>query len=290
MSVAKKAGQATPSKYQPRATTPDELIAGAAQLRARLTRHLDALERRDPGAVQDVAAVLRTALAHGKGDDVVRRLCRAARVPLPQVRVSQPANQSPHVLLAAGAMPVLVDDDADQVHPQLVDIDRWTRMPALVVAGGLPHRVTDWNELIGLYANTYGSHLSGTIPEVLSNASRVRSDGLDLGEYLVHCAGIIGEDALDQALDATAGHTLVVPGKRHRILNPLCQLTLGEDSDGPYFSQAVNGKYLPVGKPTDVLKLRFANYYVKVTLTLGNDGKVRGGALFSENEPDWWNA
>jgi hypothetical protein len=49
-----------PAKYLPPAITDDEFVASAVELGQRLSRHLDALEGSEPGAVADVASVLRT--------------------------------------------------------------------------------------------------------------------------------------------------------------------------------------------------------------------------------------
>jgi hypothetical protein len=105
-----------------------------------------------------------------------------------------------------------------------VDINAWRGLDALIVRGA-PRRVSGWEQLITDYANTFGSHLSGTIPHLLSHMSSICYSGsLDLGEYLIHCAGIVAEDALQQVLGAIDGDK--APPPRHRMLNPLLRLTV----------------------------------------------------------------
>jgi hypothetical protein len=94
-----------PAKYLPKALTDDEFVACAIELGQRLSRHLDALEKGEAGAVADVASVLRTLVVRGDGDDVIRRLCKRTHVPLPEVLVSRAAHDGPLVILSAGAMP-----------------------------------------------------------------------------------------------------------------------------------------------------------------------------------------
>ena len=152
-------GHMPPTTGHPhRPATPDEVVEAARRLRQRLGRHLDALEAGEVGAVDDVA-VLRTLLAHGRGDDVVVRLCRTKSIPLPQIQVSEPVVDRQPIGLAFGAVPAPAHGEP----VRLVDINDMAGLPALIVRGA-PRRVSTWEQLITDYANTFGSHLSGTIP------------------------------------------------------------------------------------------------------------------------------
>jgi hypothetical protein len=128
---------------------------------------------------------------------------------------------SQQIGLAFGAVPAPSQDDPPV---RIVDINAWRGLDALTVRGA-PRRVSGWEQLITDYANTFGSHLSGTIPHLLSHMSSICYSGsLDLGEYLIHCAGIVAEDALQQVLGAIDGDK--APPPRHRMLNPLLRLTV----------------------------------------------------------------
>lgn len=157
---------------------------GYLELGHRLSRHLTALENGEPGAVSDVAAVLRTLIVRGEGDDVIRRLCKRTHVPLPEVYVSRAAYNEPSVILSAGGIPGLPEheDAPHQIPSYIVDLDKWSAMKALVVRGGTSRRVNDWNHVISMYANTFCSHLSGAIPKTLVETSSIMSGELDLGE------------------------------------------------------------------------------------------------------------
>lgn len=294
--MAKKSTQSKqpPAKYAPQALTDDQFVSCAIELGHRLSRHLDALESGEPGAVADVAAVLRTLIVRGEGDDVIRRLCRRMHIDLPEVLVTRAAYDRPLVILSAGAMPV-TPEDADlphQIETKLVDLNRWSDMTALVVRDGNPQRVNDWDKVIKMYANTFGSHLSGTIAETLSTASSIMSGKLDLGQYLVHCAGIIAENSLNQVLSAISGDPIIVPYKPGRQLNPISHLTLFDDDGRGLGNEALQvafmGSDLPMGKEVDVLKLHFADRYIKTSYTKHADGKVYGNVAFSQSKPHWW--
>jgi hypothetical protein len=283
-----------PAKYLPQSLSDDEFVACAIELGQRLSRHLDALESGEPGAVADVASVLRTLVVRGDGDDVIRRLCTRMNVVLPQVLVSQAAHDGPLVILAVGAMPV-APEDADyphQISTKWVNLNGWSDMKALVIRDGIPHRVNSWNRVIALYANTFGSHLSGTIPDVLNRTSEITSGKLDLGQYLIHCAGIVAESSLNQVLTEVVGQAIIVPHRPGRQLNRLSHLTLWDDGGKPLSQPPFEFSFMPtdigMGETVDVLKLHFADRYIKASFARHPDDKIYGTLNFSQKKPDWW--
>jgi hypothetical protein len=280
--------------YAPQAISDEDFVAGAIELGQRLARHLSALESGEPGAVADVAAVLRTLIARGEGDDVIRKLCKRKHVPLPEVLVTTAAHDGPSVVLSAGALPVTPEDydHPHQIATRMVDLNAWSDMTALVVRGGAPRRANNWDRVISMYANTFGSHLSGTIPSTLLEASSIMSGELDLGEYLIFCAGIVAESALNQVLDTLAEKSIIVPHKCSRKPNPLAHLTLRDDARGvgePELALAFMPAGLEIGDDEiDVLKLHFADRYMKASYSRKSDGKIYGTMTYSRQVPDWW--
>jgi hypothetical protein len=294
--MAKKSAQSKqpPASYAPQSLTDDEFVACAIELGHRLSRHLDALESAEPGAVADVAAVLRTLLVRGSGDDVIRRLCKRMHIDLPEVLVTRAAYDRPLVILSAGAMPVTPEDTdlPHKIETKLVNLNRWSDMTALVVRDGKPQRVNNWDNVIKMYANSFGSHLSGTITGTLFTASSIKSGRLGLGQHLVHCAGIVGENALHQVLAAIAGDPIIVPHKEGRQLNPISHLTLFDDDGRGLGNEelqiALMGRDLPTDDEVDVLKLHFADRYIKASYTRHADGRVYGTIKHAQQKPDWW--
>ena len=282
------------TKYAPQAISDEDFVAGAIELGQRLTRHLSALENGEPGAVADVAAVLRTLIVRGEGDDVIRKLCRRKHVPIPKVLVTRAAHDGPSVVLSAGAIPVTPEDEDNphQIGTRMVDLNVWSDMTALVVRGGTPRRVNNWERVISMYANMFGSHLSGTIPNTLLETSSIMSGKLDLGEYLIFCAGIVAESSLNQVLDTLANAPIIVPHKLGRNPNPLGHLTLRDDERGigePELALAFMPAGLKIGDDEfDVLKLHFADRYMKASYARRSDGKIYGTMKYSQQIPDWW--
>jgi hypothetical protein len=143
-----------------------------------------------------------------------------------------------------------------------------------------------------MYANTFGSHMSGTIPNTLLKTSSIMSGELDLGEYLIFCAGIIAENALSQVLDPLANKPIVVPHKVGRKPNPLAHLTLRDDERGvgePELALAFMPAGLNIGgDEIDVLRLHFADRYMKASYSRNSDGMIYGTMKYSQQMPDWW--
>ncbi|QVI27288.1 hypothetical protein MN2019_24280 [Mycolicibacterium neoaurum] len=294
MSTKKQRENQLQRRFQPQAISDEEFVSGARILGQRLTRHLGALEQGEAGAVADVAAVLRTLVVRGEGDDVIRRLCKRKRLPIPEVLVTRAAFDGPAVVLSAGAIPVAPEDrdHPHQIATQIVTLDEWSNMTALVVRGGTPRRVNNWDRVISLYANTFGSHMSGTIPDTLVKASSIMSGALDLGEYLIFCAGIVAESALNQILDVLDKKPIIVAHKSGRKPNPLVHLTLRDDERGigePELALAFMPAGIDIaGEGIDVIKLHFADRYMKASYARRSDGQIYGSMTYSQHLPDWW--
>ena len=294
MAKSGKQSKQQATKYAPQAISDEDFVAGAIELGQRLTRHLSALENGAAGAVADVAAVLRTLIVRGDGNDVIRRLCKRKGVALPEVLVTRAAHDGPSVVLSAGAIPVTPEDEdhPHQIATRMVNLNEWADMTALVVRGGTPKRVNNWDRVISMYANTFGSHMSGTIPNTLLKTSSVMSGELDLGEYLTFCAAIVAENALNQVLDALAGKPIILPHKTGRKPNPLAHLTLRDDERGvgePELALA----FMPAGlkirdDEIDVLRLHFGDRYMKASYSRHSDGMIYGAMKYSQQMPDWW--
>ncbi|SKF63555.1 hypothetical protein [Mycobacteroides abscessus] len=289
-----KQSKQQPSEYALKAISDGDFLISAIELGQRLSRHLTALENGEAGAVADVAAVLRTLIVRGEGDDVIRRLCKRMHVPMPQVLVSSAACDGDSVILSVGGIPGTPQDEEHphQIPNCIVSLNEWSDMTALVVRGGRPKRANNWDRVISMYANTFGSHISGTIPNTLLETSSIMSGELDLGEYLIFCAGIVAEGALNQVLDVLAGNSIIVSHKIARKPCPLAHLTL-RDVDRGVGEPALALAFMPAGlnisgDEIDVLKLHFAGRYMKASYSRRSDGKIYGAMTYSQQRPNWW--
>lgn len=266
----------------------DELLANAVVLRSRLARHLDALESGEVGAVDDLAAVLRTLLAFGQGDKVITRLQRAYQVPAPRVFVSDPVEKIPHLLVAFGA--ILVADDRPQpdgTSARWLDLDSWIRSDALAVQGmGKP---INWNKLITEYANTVGSHLSNTIPELLVETADVHAGQMNIIQFLVHNAGLVAESALDQVLDAIVGAAIGEPRGKHRQLSVVWTLKVTHDPSDEMLEFGAGLTIPEVHHPrVDAVKLAYGGSYYRYSFVMPTTTAMRPELDVTDTKPDWW--
>ena len=172
---------------------------------------------------------------------------------LPKIYVSEPVSDHQSIALAFGALPVPSDFDQPV---RYLDIDTWRRLPALIVRSA-PRRVSTWEQLIRDYGNTFGAHMSGKIPHLLSEISTICHSGpLDLGEYLIHCAGIVAEDALHQALTTIAGDSNEAEHPHRERLNPLVQLVVGGQDPPESISVQYSISKHQIGSTIELAKVR----------------------------------
>jgi hypothetical protein len=167
-----------------------------------------------------------------------------------------------------------------------MDFDRWTNSTALIIRGGQPRRVNSSSDVITAHANTFGSHLGGTIPRTLAETSTVHSRRQNLGEYLIHCAGIVAESALTQALTAAEGQAIVVP-QEHRRLGPLIGVVLKHRPDGESFVEVSTGD-TGVDQMSDNLLMAHLNeMYIIVGIEIKNK-KQDVTFQWELDKPDNW--
>ncbi len=144
----------------------------------------------------------------------------------------------------------------------------------------------NWEHLIAEYANTYGSHASTTVPEVLDSISKMHADQMNLGEYLIWCAGIALEQTLVQLLDAVDGRSILRTSKARTT--PLLGLTLTGENGG-YVSPLQHGE--AITKWREVLKLHPSEHvWLRIVEEPDSTGETDGLFTYeqAETKPDWW--
>lgn len=277
--------------HRDRQASPAELIAGAARLLSRLSRHLDSLQSGADGAVEDVAAVLRTAMCPGKGDKVIDRLCKQLHIPAPLVRVSGPARTDPPVIFAIGGMPLNDKPSAETGKPpgKLVSVETWLQQPALVVRGAAPRRESSWAQVITMYANTFGAHLSGTIPELTFASPNSTFGSKCLQEHLIYSAGLVGELALSKVLGEASG---VAGSYAHRRpLSPVFAVSIQTDGRLPTFECGVTTGPESPGLVEELLKVHYDGHYFRAVQRCMPDSSYNMDLSVSHPPmpvPEWW--
>ncbi|ANW64000.1 hypothetical protein BCA37_10700 [Mycobacterium sp. djl-10] len=271
----------------PRATSNDEKVQQLQRLERRLARALSALAEGEADAVDDVATALRALVGRGPGNDLIRRVRSALGLRWPLLFVGPPASDANGVSLSVGSIPARVQEPPGDRH--WVGVNEWTDRLAIVIDQGKGRRKLTWEGLIETYANTYGAHAGKAIPRMLDAASRLYADKLDLGEYLIHCAGLGVADLVGQMLDEIGGNTIVRGQLLRGLLTPLYGLTI---IDRPMKDIQVRIDDIGVDKFTYVIKMivrdgEWARVWIEPDLT-GETKSIISLDIHDDGKPDWW--
>ncbi|WP_204807149.1 hypothetical protein [Mycobacterium riyadhense] len=271
---------------QPRATTSGETQEQLRRLQKRLSRALNALADGDEDAVDDIAAALRTLVGRGRGDDLIRRVRKAFGLQWPLLFVGPAASDATDVTLSAGSIPSRVKEPPGDC--AWIRVDQWADSLAVVINQGRGQRKANWQKLIEAYANTYGSHASNSIPSMLDETSRMHADQMNLGQYMIHCAGLGVADAITQMIDEIDGKTVVRGQLLQNRLTPLYGLIVGR--------QSMEGAKIfiddrDISERTHVIKMHLYPHQwqrVFVEPLPGGAGKNIALDLHDAGKPDWW--
>ncbi|KQR08542.1 hypothetical protein [Cellulomonas sp. Leaf334] len=171
-----------------RSTTPVELIKQAQSTLHRLSTNLDAVDQGDPHASETVSSLLRTLISDGRGNSVCRRLEKIG-ISFPTVTVSRAPQNQPKTVLSFGNLPDYDGLGEDQrggegwrrEEPFL----RWLGLTSLRMPIASQRTTYSYAYLITTIANTYGAHVSHTVPDLLDRATLFGVGGLPLSAYLV---------------------------------------------------------------------------------------------------------
>lgn len=270
----------------PRLVSDEELLAHLRRVNSRLIRALESLGNGQSDAVDDVASHLRTLIGHGRGDDLIRRVIKAHNFTWPSLFVSPSPHRDRGVRLSIGNVPGKCAS-AD-TKGEWKRLDRWASQLVLVIDHGQGQRTSTWEKLIETYANTYGAHASHTVPRLLDATSRLYSDRLNLGEYLIHCGGSGVADAVNQILHEANGKPVVTGQLLTEHHFRLLGLTL-RGPDGQGMDILINPSN-PTEK-TDIIKLHMADdHWERITVEPDEESGPSGLMTIEVQQlkPDWW--
>ena len=107
-------------------------------------------------------------------------------------------------------------------------------------------------------------------------------------EYLIHCAGIVAEDALLQVLRTIDGDA-ATEAPRHRRLNPLLRLIVEPQLPEPLMTTQFYIEGRPIGTTIQIAKVRLGDQYFLLELTPKTADEAKFQFEFTNREPEWWN-
>lgn len=190
-------------------------------------------------------------------------------------------------MLSAGSIPARVKEPPGDC--RWIRVDQWTATPAIVINQGDGQRKSSWEKLIETYANTFGSHASRSIPRMLDATSQMHAVKLNLGQYMIHCAGLGIADALRQMIDEIDGKTIVKGQCLQDRLTPLYGLIM---RSGPMSESKVFIDDTGITELTHVLKMHLHPHVWQRVFVKPNPA-IEGGNIIAfdihdAGKPHWW--
>lgn len=213
------------SSFEPRPISDDEFIVAFRDLTIRLDSHIKLVAGGDLRFRNDLAGVVRILLGRDKANQAVKRFCKRFGQPEPRVAIFGSAREGEHTILHLAALPTT--DDDDEGHRLNISTELMSQVAIVVRAAKSALRFT-WQAVIDDYGNSFGAHLTRTVPRIL-DATRFYGVGpTDIGTYMLWSIGIAA---------SAAAHELLVTSDSSHV-------------------PAAHGRYLAGTEITEVLYLR----------------------------------
>lgn len=184
------------SNTTPRAISDAEFVVRFRTVVQRLDTQLRLIDSGEYHVRDDLATILRTLLTRGKGDDGIRRLLARFSLRPPQRAISPVADDGPNVLLAIGALPA---DDMNNALKVTVPDQLMAAAPLFVRTNAGARRAT-WENVVSDYGNTFGAHLSTTVPEMLDDVHYFGLSETDFGTYMLRSLGVLTSSVCHELL------------------------------------------------------------------------------------------
>lgn len=201
-----------------RDTSADELREAFIRSTHRLSRHISDHLAGEYAAIDDVAALLRTLCAFGRGDGLVDRVVRQFKLTPPRIRYERAADPITGTQVTLGALPLIRSDNGSFD----VTLNEWLRTPAAAFVDPATSRRTEmrWEKLIGQAANTWGSHATEVIAPWFDASQLINVHELTMVDYMIERASLAVEDRISYLL-RELGEDLHAPPLRALPVRPV---------------------------------------------------------------------
>lgn len=247
--------------------TREEFIESAARLSRKISSELDRLDAGDLDVLDEIATNARMAIGRGSGNDVVKRLCKQNHAEPPSVLAAMAPDDNRQTIFSVGYVP---SDPAEGhgIQAALSFLD-WQNAPAVVSKGNI-RRVTKWHEFITQFGNTFGAHISQTIPRTLTEAQLYGAPGGKLDAYLLRAAAVVAEHSITDVLTSLGYEGELRDDHRFSPNNATFGgISISEDGGGVGASMAFS---LAKAEALRVARLPLADKMVTVSTVLDADG------------------
>jgi hypothetical protein len=180
----------------PRALDDAEFLVRFRTVVKRLDTQLQLIDNGQYHVRDDLATILRTLLTRGKGDDGIRRLLNRFSLQPPKRDISPPANEEPNILFAIGALPI----DGNGIAKTVTVPDQLMIAVPLFVRSSAGTRRATWESVVSDYGNTFGAHLSTTVPAILDDVHYFGLSETDFGTYMLRSLGVLTSSVCHELL------------------------------------------------------------------------------------------
>lgn len=266
MPKTNRAGGPPPDRARP--TSTDELVEHVSRLFRRLDDHCHAyLVEGKQYRIADVAAVLRTLLSKQRHDNMLPTLFKRLHLSEPSVFVSPEPDISSRVHLSWGSIPAATVSGGAAGWEQATISELQHR--TVVVMGpedGFARIKQSWSDLISDYGNTWGAHVSSTVPLYLDRTEITVGTELPLGHHLLLAMAEALSAAMAEneweyqdrferapitppAVSPVVGGTVIRTGDHHLLVSPT--LSFMPDNDAVLLTTEYRGHRLTIRYLTD---------------------------------------
>lgn len=177
---------------RPRALTDEEFLSAFRRVVARLDTHIQLLDQGIFALRDDLATVLRILVCRGRGDDGLRKFSKRFGVTPHSVFVSsEPPTSDDHLRWAVSSLP----SDEKGPHEQLRFPHDIGERIALVVRVDGKLRSYHWERVVADYGNTFGAHLSTTVPAVLDQVRFMGFANADFGTFMLRSLAVLAAES-----------------------------------------------------------------------------------------------
>lgn len=136
----------------------------------------------------DLAGSLRTLFCRGKGNDVLRRFCSRFGKEQPKAKVSPSITDKSG--LQFGFSGILIDPSQNEGVELCVPDELGPFCCASVRVGDVLQEFT-WEQVVEDYGNTFGSHLSRTIPVLFDRVQIYGLGHIDFGSFMLRNLAVV---------------------------------------------------------------------------------------------------
>jgi hypothetical protein len=166
---------------QPRQIEDDEFVQAFLNQIMRLDLQILNLEAGHNVVRDDLASSLRTLFCRGKGNDALRRLCNRFKKIQPKIKISKPITDREMLLFGFSGIPI--EESEEGIEVQVPNDLSSTKCTLVKVENELLE--INWEQVVEAYGNTFGSHLSRTIPALFDRVQMYGLGHVDFGSFML---------------------------------------------------------------------------------------------------------